>query len=79
MPHVIDEIERRIMQLQTERVSVAPRVGPDVSGAPLAFDAAGLATLARWMAGMLLAAGAARFLARRIGAVLPGGRPRPAA
>jgi len=34
------------------------------------LDAAGLMTLARWFAGMLLAAGAIRFLARRAAAAL---------
>jgi hypothetical protein len=35
-----------------------------------ALDAAGAATLARWVAGVLLAAGAVRLVARRAGAVL---------
>ena len=34
------------------------------------LDAAGLATLARWVAGLLLAAGAVRFISRRAGALL---------
>ena len=40
------------------------------------LDAAALATAARWVAGLLLAAGAARFLARRAGALLSRVRAR---
>jgi hypothetical protein len=34
------------------------------------LDAAGLTTLARWVAGVLLAAAAVRFIARRAGALV---------
>src|SRR5882672_6127920 len=40
------------------------------------LDGAGLATLARWVAGVLLAAGAVRLLARRAGALLSRRTPR---
>jgi hypothetical protein len=40
------------------------------------FDAAALAVLARWVAGLLLAAGIARLVARRIGTFLSGGPAR---
>jgi hypothetical protein len=40
------------------------------------FDAAALAVLARWVAGVLLAAGIARLVARRIGTFLSGGPAR---
>jgi HupE/UreJ protein len=43
-----------------------------------ALDAAGAAALARWVAGLLLAAGAVRLLARRVGPILARLERRPA-